>query len=48
MPQIIPFTFTNQITITFLALFVLVYVFGKYILPVIPLTWVTRLYITKL
>ncbi len=48
MPQIIPFTFMNQISITFLALFILVYVFGKFLLPVMPLTFVTRLYITKL
>jgi len=48
MPQLLPFYFVNQLSVTFLVLFILVYVFGKYILPLFPLTFVTRMYITKL
>ena len=48
MPQLIPFYFVNQLSFAFLTLFVLIFVFSKYILPVFSLTQVTRMYILKL
>lgn len=48
MPQLVPFYFVNEVTFTFLTLILLIYVFSKYILPRIVLTFTTRTYITKL
>lgn len=48
MPQLIPFYFTNQLFSAFLVLTLLVYIFGKYILPTFTYTQIIRLYITKL
>jgi len=48
MPQLIPFYFFNQIVISFLVLFTIIYIFSKYILPQFTLQQVIRLYITKL
>ena len=48
MPQLIPFYFINQLSFAFLTLFVLIFVFSKYILPVFSLQQVTRMYIVKL
>jgi F-type H+-transporting ATPase subunit 8 len=48
MPQLIPFFFFNQILITFVVLFSVVYILSKYVLPVSLLTQVVRTYITKL
>jgi F-type H+-transporting ATPase subunit 8 len=48
MPQLIPFYFFNQIVISLLALFIIIYLLSKYILPQYTLQQVIRLYITKL
>ena len=48
VPQLIPFYFINQILISFLILFVLIYLFSKYLLPLNTLQQVVRMYITKL
>jgi F-type H+-transporting ATPase subunit 8 len=48
MPQLIPFYYVNQMSFTFLALLILIYVFSKYILPSFTYQQVVRLYITKL
>ena len=48
MPQLIPYYFLNQITFAFVALFILVYILSKYILPLFTLLQVARIYITKL
>ena len=48
MPQLIPYFFINQILITFIVLFSVIYILSKYILPISLLTQVIRTYITKL
>jgi len=48
MPQLIPFFFLNQIIVTFVILFSVIYIFSKYVLPSSLLTQVIRTYITKL
>lgn len=48
MPQLIPFYFVNQLVFSFVILFLLIYVFSKYILPLFTLQQVIRTYITKL
>jgi F-type H+-transporting ATPase subunit 8 len=48
MPQLIPFYFFNQIFVSFIVLFGIVYVFSKYILPINTFQQVIRQYITKL
>ena len=48
MPQLIPFYFVNKLLFSFIVLFVLIYVFSKYILPLFTYQQVVRMYITKL
>jgi len=48
MPQLIPFYFFNQIVVSFLILFILIFLFSKYLLPQYTLQQVVRMYITKL
>ena len=48
MPQLIPFTFLNQIIFSFTVLLILVYILSKYILPLFTFLQVIRIYITKL
>jgi F-type H+-transporting ATPase subunit 8 len=48
MPQLIPFYFFNQIVVSFLILFILIYLFSKYLLPQFTFQQVVRMYITKL
>jgi F-type H+-transporting ATPase subunit 8 len=48
MPQLIPYFFLNQILFSFIFLFILIYIFSKYILPLNTLNQVIRIYITKL
>ena len=48
MPQLIPFYFFNQIFVSFLVLFMIVYILSKYILPLNTFQQVIRQYITKL
>lgn len=48
MPQLIPFYFVNQLVFSFITLFLLIYIFSKYILPLFTLQQVIRTYITKL
>ncbi len=48
MPQIIPFYFVSQISITFILLFSVIYIFSKYILPNKLFNQVIRVYISKL
>lgn len=48
MPQIIPFYYLSQILVTFISLFIVIYVLSKYILPLNLFTQVIRSYIIKL
>jgi Fungal ATP synthase protein 8 (A6L) len=48
MPQIIPFYFLSQIFVTFILLFLVVFVLSKYILPINLFNQVIRSYIIKL
>ena len=48
MPQLIPFYFFSQIFVTYLVLYVIIYLLSKYILPINTLQQVIRQYITKL
>lgn len=48
MPQLIPFFFFNQLLISFIVLFSIIYIFSKYILPLFTFQQVIRTYITKL
>ena len=48
MPQIIPFYFLSQIFVTFMLLFLVIFVVSKYILPVNLFNQVIRSYIVKL
>jgi F-type H+-transporting ATPase subunit 8 len=48
MPQIIPFYFVSQIFVTFMLLFLVIFVLSKYILPVNLFNQVIRSYIVKL
>lgn len=48
MPQLVPFYFVNQLLFSFVVLFVLIYIFSKYILPLFTYQQVIRMYITKL
>ena len=48
MPQLLPFFFVHQLSFSFILLFLLVYLFSKYILPVFTFRQVIRMYVTKL
>jgi len=48
MPQIIPFYFVSQIFVTFILLFLVIFVLSKYILPLNLFNQVIRSYIVKL
>ena len=48
MPQIIPFYFLSQIFVTFILLFLVIFVLSKYILPINLFNQVIRSYIVKL
>jgi len=48
MPQIIPFYFLSQIFVTFMLLFLVIFVLSKYILPINLFNQVIRSYIDKL
>jgi len=48
MPQLIPFYFLNQLSFSFLALLILIYIFSSYVLPLFTYQQVIRMYITKL
>jgi len=48
MPQIIPFYFVSQIFVTFMLLFLVIFVLSKYILPINLFNQVIRSYIVKL
>jgi F-type H+-transporting ATPase subunit 8 len=48
MPQLIPFYFLNQLSFSFLSLFILIFIFSKYILPLFTFQQVIRMYIIKL
>ena len=48
MPQLTPFYFLNQYSYAVLVLFLLVVLLSFYFLPVLQLTQVIRVYITKL
>jgi F-type H+-transporting ATPase subunit 8 len=48
MPQLIPFYFLNQLSFSFLALLILIYVFSNYVLPLFTYQQVIRMYIIKL
>jgi F-type H+-transporting ATPase subunit 8 len=48
MPQIFPFYFVSQIFVTFILLFLVIFVLSKYILPNNLFNLVIRSYIIKL
>ncbi|CAO1637780.1 unnamed protein product (mitochondrion) [Jaminaea pallidilutea] len=48
MPQSLPFYFVNQVSFTFLFLFICIYIMSRYILPAFLELYVVRMYITKL
>lgn len=48
MPQLVPFYFLNQLSFVLFGLFVLIFLFSRYILPAFVELNVVRLYITKL
>lgn len=48
MPQLLPFYFVNQLVFAFVVLLSIIYVFSKYILPMLIEVFLTRMYITKL
>lgn len=48
MPQLIPFYFFNQLFVTFIVLFSIIFILSKYVLPLFTLQQVIRTYITKL
>lgn len=48
MPQLVPFYFVNQLSFVLFGLFVLIFLFSRYILPAFVELNVVRLYITKL
>ncbi len=47
MPQLIPFYFTNQVKFFLFVFIVLIYVFGKYILPRQVVTYISRIYLVR-
>jgi F-type H+-transporting ATPase subunit 8 len=48
MPQLIPFYFVNEVTATFIAFPLMIYLFSKYLLPQRVRTMAARLFISKL
>ena len=48
MFQLVPFFFINQVTIAFILLLIIIYVFSKYILPRLVRLFLTRVFISKL
>nr|YP_001492842.1 ATP synthase F0 subunit 8 [Tilletia indica]YP_001876492.1 ATP8 [Tilletia walkeri]YP_010758778.1 ATP synthase F0 subunit 8 [Tilletia controversa]ABI95830.1 ATP synthase F0 subunit 8 [Tilletia indica]ABP03938.1 ATP8 [Tilletia walkeri]APT42134.1 ATP synthase F0 subunit 8 [Tilletia indica]WEX30826.1 ATP synthase F0 subunit 8 [Tilletia controversa] len=48
MPQLLPFYFLNQISFRFFGLFIMIYIFSRYILPSFIELFITRMFITKL
>ena len=48
MPQLLPFYFLNQITFAFLTLFILIFIFSKYIMPLFYSLQVIRVFLTEL
>jgi Fungal ATP synthase protein 8 (A6L) len=48
MPQFVPFFFISQFTVTIFSLFILTYILGKIFLPIHPITYVSRMYVSKL
>jgi F-type H+-transporting ATPase subunit 8 len=48
MPQLVPFYFINQVTVAFIVLSLMIYVFSKYSLPSMVRLFLTRIFISKL
>ncbi|KAF2097024.1 hypothetical protein NA57DRAFT_77275 [Rhizodiscina lignyota] len=48
MPQLVPFYFMNEVTVAFICLPTLIYLFSKYVLPKTVRTRAARLFISKL
>ena len=48
MPQLTPFYFINEITVTFVLITILIYLFSKYILPRFVRLFLSRVLISKL
>jgi len=48
MPQLVPFYFINEITVTFVIIAILIYLFSKYILPRFVRLFLSRVLISKL
>ncbi|BEJ18298.1 ATP synthase F0 subunit 8 (mitochondrion) [Cutaneotrichosporon spelunceum] len=48
MPQLLPYFFVNQILFAVISLFVVVYVFSRYVLPYFVHLFTSRVYIRKL
>ena len=48
MPQLIPFSFVNQVVFNFFLLVLIIYIFTKYLLPKITRLFNTRLFVSKI
>ena len=48
MPQLVPFYFINEITFAFAIIAIAIFILSKYILPLLTISQVMRLYIIKL
>jgi F-type H+-transporting ATPase subunit 8 len=48
MPQLTPFYFINEVTVTFVLITILIYLFSKYILPRFVRLFLSRVLISKL
>nr|YP_009379216.1 ATP synthase F0 subunit 8 [Leptogium hirsutum]ARQ27110.1 ATP synthase F0 subunit 8 [Leptogium hirsutum] len=48
MPQLVPFYFIHQAIFAFILLIIIIYLFSKYILPLLVRFFVTRVFISIL
>ena len=48
MPQLVPFYFVNQVVFNFLLIALVIYIFGKYVLPRFVRLFTSRVLLKKL
>lgn len=48
MPQLIPFYFINQLSFSFITLLTIIYLLSKYVLPILMIQQVIRMFIINL
>jgi F-type H+-transporting ATPase subunit 8 len=48
MPQLIPFYFINQLSFSFIILLTIIYILSKYVLPLLMIQQVIRMFIINL